>query len=505
MSAQTGEFSAFSAQFSENCKARGPRSRAAAGLVAATMLSFMTLGCLPGDENNSQHRSGAPVSNLAEKADRLDAGGASREEDLRVETTATVIPTSAPEAVSNLPAPAQPVSAGEALQHFFAALAALDRGERQDPVTILHLGDEHIAADRITAELRARFQARFGDAGRGLMAPGVFRIAGAQIKREGDWRVASSSAGDSGPFGLAGVRLTGRNGAVLQLAMPDKPFDWAEITFASGPNSGKAYVAVDDKGDVVSTRTATETWQRIRINAAGSTLTVRAEGTAPVHLLSWRVVRENAGVRYINLGVPGATVRTPQAWNDAFVKADLKHLAPDLIIMGYGTNGAFKDDLNTQAYANAANALIGELRAAVPQASFLVVGPPDLARLPAYASSGRTEACRPLTGEERANYGELMRAKSPRLARWHPPLKLRAARWALRLVASRKGAFFWDWSRAMGGPCSIHAWAHANPPLAAGDHRHFTAEGARKSASALFRDIMEAYDQYRARAVRAEN
>ncbi len=473
-------------------------------LVALTVggIPLLLSACLP-EGQNAGGQSQATISNAPAKADRLDSRDTLTRRDVRVETTATVIPTSAAEPVSTVSAPPQLIPADEALGNFFEALAALDRGDRQESVTILHLGDEHIAADRITAELRAQFHARFGNAGRGLMAPGVFRIAGARISREGDWRVASSAEGDAGPFGLTGVRLTGRNGATLNMTMLESPFDWAELTFATGPDAGDAYVAVEDKGDVVSTRTANETWQRIKINAGGSALSVRAVGSEPVRLLSWRVMRENPGVRYVNLGVPNARVDTAAVWSDAFVKADLTHLSPDLIILGYGTNSSFDDALNTQQYAAATDNLIARVRAALPDVSLIIVGPPDVATLPPHARGRSTDACRPLSAEERANYDRLLIAESPRLARWYPPIGLVEVRRALRSAASRHAAFFWNWSEAMGGPCSIHTWVHATPPLAAPDHRNLTPEGARKIARALYRDLMQGFEQYRSRVASA--
>ncbi len=476
-------------------------------LVVALMvvaISLLLSACFPEGQKAGGQPQNTTISNAPAKRDRLDSRGTLMRRDVRVETTATVIPTSAPEPVSTVSPPPPLIPADEALRNFFEALAALDRGDRQEPVTILHLGDEHIAADRITAELRAQFQARFGDAGRGLMAPGVFRIAGARISREGDWRVASSAAGDAGPFGLTGVRLIGRNGATLNMTMPEAPFDWAELTFATGPDSGDAYVAVGDKGDVVSTRTTTQTWQRIKINAGGSALSIHAVGSEPVRLLSWRVVRENPGVRYVNLGVPNARIETAGAWSDAFVKADLTHLSPDLIIFGYGTNSSFDHAFNAQQYAAATENLIARMRAALPDVSVIIVGPPDLATLPPHARGQSTDACRPLSAEERANYDRLVDAESPRLARWHPPIVLAEVRRALRSAASRHAAFFWDWSEAMGGPCSIHAWVHATPPLAAPDHRNLTPEGAQRTARALYRDLMLGFERYRLRVASAK-
>jgi len=502
MVTQRGNIPPSSLRYSKN-RSRHRHCRSVFGVLTASLLSLVMLGCLPGQEGEKQQQFDSPISNHAAKADRLDAASAAPETDMRVQTTATVIPTSAPDPASTLAPSAPAAPAGEALRHFFEALSALDRGERTEPVTILHLGDQHIAADRITAELRTQLQARFGDAGRGLMAPGVFRIAGARIERAGDWHVASSAAGDNGPFGLTGVRLTGRENARLKLAMPENPFDWAEITFATGPGAGRAYVAVDDRGDVVSTRTAAPTWQRIKINASGSWLTVRADGEEPVRLLSLRLVRDAPGVRYINLGVPGATLLTTEAWTEDFVSADLEHISPDLIVVGYGTNAAFEDSLDENAYAEAADALLQRLRRAAPDASLIVMGPPDLARFPDYARRDNTNACRALTAEERENYTALVRERSRRLARWHPPVKLRAVRRALQFAARRNGGFFWDWSKAMGGPCSIHTWVHAKPRLASGDHRHFTAAGARKSARMLFRTLMNTFETFRSGSAQA--
>lgn len=476
-------------------------------LFVLAVLCLNAAACLPGEDADRHSGAKGPVSHVAAKGDRLPfrPEDAAADPDVRVATTARVVPTSAqPPDATPTPGP-NSVAAEQALAHFFKALAALDRGERPEPVTILHLGDQHIAADRLTSILRSQFQTRFGDAGRGFMTPGLFRVAGAQIERRGGWRVASSAAGDAGPFGLSGVRLTGRDGALLQISTPNAPFDWATITFAAGPETGQAYVAVDEKGDHVDTRNGEATWQRIKINAAGSALTVRAGSGRPVHVLSWATLRDGPGLRYINLGVPGATALTHATWDQPFFKGDIEHVSPDLIVVGYGSNEALDDDLDLQAYAQGAQDLLGRLREAAPDASLLVIGPPDIARMPAYATGAGTDACRALTVEERANYENLLAANSSRLARWHPPLNLRAVRRTLHTVASENRAFFWDWADAMGGACSVHAWVHTQPPLASADHQHFTASGAETIAKALFQQLMAAYDSYRATAAQAQN
>jgi len=478
-----------------------------ARIILAACASLAVTGCLPGDDagqTDGASSAAFPVSNRADKSDREDiadrtASAEESDKQYRVATTATVVPTSAPASVSREPGSNPPkvktVPVDKALNGFFKALAAIDSGERKDPVTIVHIGNQHFAADRFASYLRTQLQTRFGDAGRGFMAPGVFRVADARVEHDGDWRIASSAAGDPGPYGLTGVRLIGKPGASMTMSFTETRFDWAEITFATGPETGSAHVGVDGRGDTVDTRTPQPNWQRIRINASGTALKVRAEGKAPVHLLSWAVMSDKAGVRYTNLGLPGATMLTSKRWTREFVAANLEHLAPDLIVIGYGTNESFDDSLDVADYAAGAREVIKTLKDAAPTASIVVIGPPDVAYMPSFASRETVDACRPLSAEERADYADLIRDENPRLGRWHPPVTLRPVRNALRRAAGHTGAYFWDWSAMMGGACSIHSWVHAKPALATSDHRHFTAAGARKSARAFFHDLMRAYER----------
>ena len=77
------------------------------------------------------------------------------------------------------------------LATFYNALAGLEAGTDASPVTVLHLGDSHIASDRITGEVRKLMQARFGDAGRGLMMPGFpfpyYKAPGFDFEKIGEW------------------------------------------------------------------------------------------------------------------------------------------------------------------------------------------------------------------------------------------------------------------------------------------------------------------------------
>lgn len=398
------------------------------------------------------------------------------------------------------------LSGSPPLARFYRALSDLQTELRVEPLTILHLGDSHIAADRFSGDLRAMFQARFSDAGRGMMMPGFpfpyYKARGVFFGRKGKWQAANSFANDPGPYGLTGVRLTSRaKGAELSLTSEEGAFEWAEVAFLAGPNGGMAKIIFGDGEQSISTDAPWTQIKRVRIQRKGRKLTVTATGDQAISVLSWSVGRNRPGIRYVNFGIPGANADTPSRWDDALVRDGLAALNPDLIILGYGTNEGFHDGLDPQAYQGRVAALLGRLRDGAPQADFLILGPPDALRFPRFARARNKDAaasapCRALSAVEVQNYARLKNEKSPQLARWHAPPKLAVVRSALKRVAQRHGAHFWDWSSVMGAPCGIHAWARAEPPLAASDRVHLRSSGAKRSAEMLFKELMSGYEAH---------
>lgn len=422
---------------------------------------------------------------------------------LKVNPEPVLVPAAQPESLADAepprPAPprVEPVPAGP-LAGFYQGLKEIDAGIRTRPVTVLHLGDSHIAADRFSGDLRALFQARFGNAGRGMMMPGFpfpyYHAQGVKFAKQGSWSASNSFRNDAGPYGVTGVRLTTRQpGAKISLTSVDGPFEWAEATFLTGPGMGSAALAVDSVSESASMAGKEDGLRRLRIEHKGTALSVTARGDGPVSVLSWAIGYERPGVRYVSFGIPGATAETTRRWDDALLAADIKRLAPDLVILGFGTNEGFNDGLNLASYKQRVVELMGRITESAPHTSFLIIGPGDSARLPRFAGGSRSLPCRALDDSERANYSSLLRGHSPRLARWHPPAKLGAVRNVLHEVATEQGAMFWDWSRVMGGPCGIRDWVQARPALATTDHVHITAEGARRSARMLFTAIMAGY------------
>ncbi len=394
------------------------------------------------------------------------------------------------------------------LMPLFAQLQALESGQRGSPVTILHLGDSHTAGDKFSGRLRQLFQDRFGAAGRGTLPPGVpfdyYRPTLVSAEQTGDWTVDSSYGSDAfGLFGISGFRTSSSDpDAAMILASEEGPgFDHVELVVLAQPGGGTIEVSVD--GRVVHELPTEGSVARaarldLPVSPGSRTLTLRPRGDGRVSLLSWSTRRGNSGVLYESHGIVGTTINIIGRWEPGTLAWEIGHSDPAMIVLAYGTNEGFNDDLTREEYTADFRTRLRALRQAAPNAAIVVAGPPDANRLPR-GCNGESYSCGPVEAGEVASYEELYRSRNTdsRYCRWHPPPNLDVVRQVQRSVAAAEGAYFWDWSQVMGGTCGTHRWAVGEPSLAYGDHVHFRTDGYRMSADALFQDIMRHYATYR--------
>ena len=367
------------------------------------------------------------------------------------------------------------------LRPLFQALDALQAGSTAGPVAILQIGDSHTANDAFSGRMRSLLQARFGDAGRGMLPPGIpFRFyhpAQVTVAASGWDAIGSLHLGNPPPFGLAGVRQTATGPAEMTLrADPPNTFDTVLIEALGQPGGGAIHLSTGAATLTLPTNAPASTPLWLTVPTPHAQLTLRSQGDGPVTLLSWTAQKARPGVTWSNLGTIGATIDTFARFDPTLVKAELDRLRPALIVIAFGTNEGFDDTSDPSAYATRYAACLRALHAAAPRAAFLVIGPPDGNR----AATGT--AC-PSQG-----------------VTWSVPPRLAELREAQRRVARAEGNYFWDWSAAMGGPCSMHAWTLTDPPMASADHLHLLTPGYRATADALFAEIMRHYDRHRATA-----
>jgi lysophospholipase L1-like esterase len=392
------------------------------------------------------------------------------------------------------PPPARPpvetrLSSPVALAPFFAALAALEERQTQDTVRLLQLGDSHTANDSLSGRLRDRFQARFGDAGRGWLPAGIpfkyYRPHQASVSETG-WRHFKPSDHQPGlAFGLdASDAQSEPPEASMAIESTDPVgFNRVAVEYLTQPQGSAFTVQVDGGAPIrVSTAAAQPAIARFELPLGhpARRVELRVAERPPIDLLGWAVERHGPGIIYENHGTIGATVDILGRMTPEAVSYELAERRPALIIVAFGTNEGFDDTLDLDRYTQRFRSAIAELQRRAPQAPVLVIGTPDGNRV--------ARGCAPTRCGSDA--GECT---------WAEPPKLGGVRDVQRRVARDAGWAYWDWFAAMGGTCSIDRMAGADPALATPDHVHLTKAGYEGIADTLFGDLMNAYSDWKAR------
>ncbi len=353
-----------------------------------------------------------------------------------------------------------------ALVPFFEQLYRHQRGEMEGPLSILHYGDSHTAADEWTGDLRMRFQNRFGDGGGGYSYPGrpwtSFRRLDVRSGSTKGWHSDGlvGRTGD-GLYGLGGVSMTATTPRESVYLSAD--CEKLEIYFLRQPGGGSMQLV--DNGGLVE-RIPTEGplgpgYYRYSAAPGPHRFDLETLDHAPVRLFGW--VTQNArGITYEPLGINGAQASIIMNWDENILAHNVAHRNPGLIVLAYGTNEAGNGDWTLETYRDMFSALIQRFRRAAPAATILVVGPPD-------------------------------RFIKTRFG-WTPMDKIDMIVAAQREAAVASNCAFMDLRAKMGGKGSMQQWVLAG--LAQGDYVHFTAPGYRMLGDSMFRDIMGQYSVF---------
>lgn len=346
------------------------------------------------------------------------------------------------------------------------------------PVHILQIGDSHTAADAISNGLRVPLQARYGNGGRGVLAPGrpyqnyvTWNVTASQSP---GWSVTSWNAPGEVPLGLSGFTQTAHGaGETVGLAAdaPEQAFDRLTVCAVIGPGAGTLTLRLGETVqswslDAPSRGAACRT---IDSEAPAASASVTTLDDRPVSLTSLAVFRRDGGVTVSNLGQIGAQLGNFAVSSDAVLATEFAAYRPDLILLAFGTNEAFDPRFTMAGYAQRLRAQIARLRRlAGPEVAIVLVAPPD-------AATRSAELAGPDCGDG-----------------WHTPPLLVEIRDAQRALAGELRIAYWDWEYAMGGRCSARAWHAAG--LMRDDHVHFNRDGGDRIGRMLFNDIFDVPD-----------
>jgi lysophospholipase L1-like esterase len=368
------------------------------------------------------------------------------------------------------------------LRQFFESVARREAGLTPDDVRIVQFGDSHTAADIETAVIRRALQGRFGDGGRGFVAIGKpwkgYLQDGVRCGMSTEWasehgKLAKGKFSGDGHYGLAGIGVeTRQHGARAWTDITTRTAR-TEVAYLEQPNGGSFDVFVDGMRVVrISTRgeRATSAFRTFDVSeGAAHQLEVRATGDGDVRVFGVSLDRAQPGVVFDALGINGARVTTCLQWNEQHWAEQLRHRAPALVVLAYGTNESTDESMPSQTYERQLVDLLGRVARAVPTASCMLMGPPDRA-----VQSGD--------------------------GAWMTSAKLLEVIASQRRVAEAAGCAFYNQLEAMGGEGTVAGWAAEDPPRAQKDRVHLTREGYAQLGSSFASDVMRAYAGWRRNA-----
>ena len=345
---------------------------------------------------------------------------------------------------------------------------------------ILQIGDSHTAADLFSGEVRDKLQDRFGKGGL-FLPPGIPK-AGVQsaditIKASDGWSYnAMASTDQPEHFWLSGYTASvTENGASISFASKSpRAFDAIDVSFLKSANGGAADILLD--GVVVNQVNLNgkpgEPLIR-RLLPAGKTgqftrLEVKTTSAGKVEFSGVFVDQRQSGVSYLSVGFPSARVNVLERMAPENLADDMQRINPDMVVLAFGTNEGFDDNLDIARYKTTLTGIVNALMRARPGLRVVLIGPPPGARQESSCTEVRRACGQPVAG-----------------ACWAQPRNIAAVRAAEQAVAKELGATFWDWSSVLPTACDLEQGHLGNPAVFGPDRVHLTARGYRNSADAF--------------------
>lgn len=431
------------------------------------------------------------ITNPEDSPNQIDASPADAKGPIAAEDKKLVIPPPNPTGLP--PQNAHIVDpSGKALDHFFDKLMAAERKDPGAIVRVVYFGDSIVASDLITGKLRRLLQDRFGDAGHGY-AIAANAYAGwihfdVSRKASDQWK-ASRCLGpliDDSAYGLGCATFTARKADewfTMGTSTSKNPKDvWGrgvsrfELEYYKQPGGGDLDISVDGtKVKSISTDgEAGVAYEAIPVDDGEHKIEVRTTSDKPTRVFGMRMERDVPGVSLTSLGMTGARLYQLDKQDDAHWAKVLQAAKPDLVVLAYGTNEIADGNMGIDdkgqkvddpmgLYATRMKSIMTQVRAAVPEASTMIVGPPDMGSNS--AAEGHSKSAVPLIVNTQ------------------------------KKTAGEEGWAFWDQLKVMGGQGMMYQWSQSGYGQA--DLIHPSGSGGGMLGTWEFQALMELYEKYK--------
>jgi hypothetical protein len=375
--------------------------------------------------------------------------------------------------------PPRSIEDPKALDKFFAKLTRVESKQDKATANILYYGDSIVASDFVTGKLRRMLQNRFGDAGHGYAIianawPGWFHIDVSR-KADANWMVSTCVGpyAKDGLYGLGCASFTARyKGIWSQFATADvakwgRSVSRFELEYLMQPGGGALELIVDDDE---KQRIETEgddkklAHHTIELSDGPHKLKLVSLEDKPVRLFGIRMERDTGGVTLSAAGITGARARFLDKQDDAHWAEALKAAKPDLFVLAFGSNEVTDGQLYPMdKFKETLELVMDQVERALPDSSYMLVGPPDM------ASKNASQ------GHSRVMVHYIVKNQKE--------------------LAKKRGWAYWDQYRAMGGTGSMWAWMKSG--LGAPDLFHPTGIGGNLLGTWEYLALMEAFEKYK--------
>ena len=365
------------------------------------------------------------------------------------------------------------IDARGSLSFFYERLAALARGRATDHVRMAMYGDSNLTMDGITGQVRRHWQTRLGDGGHGWVS--LARPWGwyqhEDVRHSGTWRhfrqiATSTDQIKDAHYGLANIAAEAYGGgaaAWVATARETSPVGLTasrfDLYWLQQPTGGDFDVLVDGKRvTTITTRSTTfeNGFRRFDLPDGPHELRAVHAGHGAVRLFGVTLERETPGVVVDSLGAGALNFEQMAHVKTSTRKPMVDRRHWDLVAFQLGTNM-----FALSAHKDWAKAVIADLRASLPEASFLIVAPADV----------------------------ILEVNDP-----HSDPRIVTIVRQLREIAAETGSAFWDFREAMGGDASIRSFIKRD--LAERDRVHLKKAGSALMGDRLLCALTKDLDAY---------
>lgn len=325
---------------------------------------------------------------------------------------------------------------------------------------VVQLGDSHTAADVMTDAMRSQLQQALGDGGMGWGMPMYHsgqRMARYSYDNAG-WQPISSRTERHHNYTLGGLLATPKyHGATLTIkSRQHEPVQRFVVSIRQSADDG-VFTGVDARGQsfVLEAPIKNNTWQVVQFTAQPPfTITANNANRSAIGGW-WGKNAQGTGAIVSPLGINGAQLSYWNRWGNW--QQELRAISPSLVILAYGTNEAFDDNIDITATRQLLVQKIQEIRQSSPNSAVMILSAPESLKSTSGACGTR-------------------------------PAKLTAIQQMQYEVAQSQNTLLWHWQQAMGGSCSMKSWVSQG--LAAKDGVHFTNRGYQNLGKSLADDIL---------------